>query len=263
MASRQTIGFIGLGAMGLGMASRAVRAGFKVIGFDINEEARKRFEQEEEGISVQSPRLAAEDADVLVIVVATSEQAISVLFDETNGALANLRQEAVIILCITASPEFVVDLELQLERRGRTDIKLIDCPISGGEVRARQGTLSLICAGKEASLESSQDLLQCFSSKLHTISDRVGPASSAKLVHQILVGVHILASVEVIGLAFVAGLDVQSTYDTVMKGDSASWLFGQRAAHILDEKQIPASSLSIIAKDLVGDFFSPTLLLQC
>ena len=254
MARDQTIGFIGLGAMGLGMASCASKAGFPVTGFDINPAAVRHLENDG-GKSVNSPRAAAQNADILVIVVATCAQATSVMFDNDNGALAGLRRNTIIVLCITAEPEYVVDLGARLKEAGRSDLGVIDCPISGGKTRAWQGKLSLFCAGKEADIRLCRSLLDCLGSHLHIVSGNIGAASSVKMAHQILVGVHILASVEAIGLSYAAGLDLGCVYDAVMKSDAASWLFGQRAAHMLDENRVPTSSLSIILKDLVSKLF--------
>ncbi|CAM1503523.1 Fc.00g011140.m01.CDS01 [Cosmosporella sp. VM-42] len=142
------IGVIGLGAMGLGMATCLAKAGFEVTGFDINQEASKRL-QDEGGRVAGTPRESSADADLLAIVVATSDQASSVLFNENTGALATLPQDIVILLCIAAAPEYVVDLESRLKAADRSDVRLLGCPISGGEVRAWEGTLSLLCAGKD------------------------------------------------------------------------------------------------------------------
>ena len=244
------VGIIGLGAMGLGMASNLARSGFSVTGFDIQQSAVEQLVARG-AKGADTPSAAAEDADLLIIVVATSDQTSTVLFDDEIGALTMLPQGSTILLCITALPDYVTALDRRLKTVGRPDIKLIDCPISGGEARAWNGTLSLLCAGHEPDISSIRDVLDCLSSRLHIVSSRIGDGSSLKLVHQILVGVHILASVELMGLCYVAGLDLHSVYESVMGGDGASWLFGQRAAHMLDENELPASSLSIITKDMV------------
>ncbi|KAK5032116.1 hypothetical protein LTS07_004738 [Exophiala sideris] len=249
MPDKPRIGLIGLGAMGLGMAACLVRSGFEVTGYDIQQRAIEKL-VEMGGKAAQSPRAMAKRSDVLILVVATSEQATSVLFDDEMGAVAALPTNTIVLLCITASPEYVVELGQKLQAIDRSDLRLIDCPISGGETRAWKGTLSLLCAGKESDIDATMEVLECLSSKVHIVPGGAGAGSTLKLVHQILVGVHILASVEVMGLCHVAGLDPQSVYDNVMEGDGRSWLFEQRAAHILDEKRVPASSLAIITKDM-------------
>lgn len=236
--------------MGLGMASRLVKAGFEVTGFDISSRAISMLTSEG-GKVADSPRVVAANANVLIVVVATSEQATSVLFDAGSGALETLPPNGVILLCITAAPEYASEAKEKLQTSGRSDVRLVDCPVSGGEVRAWEGTLSLLCSGDAADIDYIHDVLDCLSSQLHIIPGGIGAASSVKMVHQILVGVHILAAVEMMGLGHVAGLNLQATADAVMEGDGASWLFGQRANHMLDEYRVPASSLMIITKDFV------------
>lgn len=250
MDSKPKVGVIGLGAMGSGMAVCLARKGFQVTGFDIQQKQIERLVQEG-GRRADSPRYAAAEADIVVLVVATSQQCSSALFDQDSGAVAGLPPNSVLLLCITASPDYVESLKQQLEESGRPDVRLVDCPISGGEVRAWNGTLSLLCSGAAADIALSQAVLDCLSSRLHIISEHVGAGSKLKLVHQILVGIHILASVEAIGLAYVSGLDLRSVFDHVMASKGASWLFGQRVSHILDEKKVPASSMAIITKDMV------------
>lgn len=253
------VGFLGLGSMGLGMASRLVKDGYDVAGFDVNTKAMGELAREG-GQAIRTPKATAAHADVLIVVVATSDQASSVLFDSVKGALAGLRNGAVVVLCITATPEYAAETKKRLESLGRSDVKLIDCPISGGTTRAWEGTLSLLLAGDDQDISSIRDVLDCLGSKLHIIPGDIGAGSSVKMVHQILVGIHILASVEMMGLAYAAGLDLQLTYDSVMDGDGASWLFGQRAAHIIDSSRVPASSLIIITKDFVGALLQPQTL---
>lgn len=251
MTNELKVGILGLGAMGLGMASCLVKSGFSVTGFDINSSAMKRL-GEVGGRIVNTPRAVATDAGVLIVVVATSDQASSALFDANNGAVASLPSRSLILLCITAAPEYMCEIKEKLRVVGRPDIRLVDCPISGGEVRAWQGTLSLICAGSETDIEYVHEILSCLSSQLHIIPGGIGAASSLKMVHQVLVGVHIVASVEVMSLAYIAGLDLASIYDSVTKSDGMSWLFGQRVAHMLNKQEVPASSLMIITKDFVS-----------
>lgn len=253
------VGFLGLGSMGLGMASCLVKDGYDVAGFDVNLKAMEDLAYEG-GKAFGTPKATAAHADVLMVVVATSDQASLVLFDSEKGALAGLRNDAVIMLCITATPEYATETKKRLESFGRSDVKLIDCPISGGVTRAWDGTLSFLLAGDEQDISSIREVLDCLGSKLHIISSNIGAGSSIKMVHQILVGIHILATVEMMGLAFAAGLDLRLTYDSVMDGDGSSWLFEQRAAHIIDSSRVPASSLMIITKDLVSALFQPQTL---
>ena len=144
--------------MGLGMASWLARAGFVVTGFDIDPEAMARLVIEG-GQVAETARVAARSADVFIIVVATSAQTSKILFDDDEGALESLPLDSVILLCITATPEYVSEIQDRLKAANRSDIRLVDCPISGGEVRAWKGTLSLLCAGDKEDIDRIHSLL--------------------------------------------------------------------------------------------------------
>lgn len=245
------VGFLRLGAMGLGMAARLVQKGFDVVGFDPNPKAMLRLSEQGGQVS-DTARAASEGRDAVVVVVATAEQATSVLLDPEKGTVEVLQRNCTILLCITASPAYVSSLKAKIMDLGRPDIKLVDCPISGGEVRAWNGDLSLICSGNDADIKGVRNMLDSLGSQIHVIPGGLGRASSVKMVHQILVGVHILASVEAMGLCAVAGLDAQQVYETVTSSEANSWIFGQRAAHIIEAKRALASSLMVITKDFVG-----------
>lgn len=252
MSTKHRIGVIGLGAIGLNMALCLVDAGYKVTGFDINTEATSKLGSEG-GSVARTSQQAAMNADILVITVATSIQTTAILCENKYGLISSLPVNSFILLCITAAPEYVLEVRNLLNTVGRSDLKLIDCPVSGGEKRARHGTLSLLSSGETEDIDSIRGITSSLSSQVHVIPGGLGAATSVKMVHQILVGVHIIASVEMMGLASALGLNLELTYDAVMESDAASWLFGQRAAHLMDKSKVPASSLLIITKDLVGE----------
>ncbi|KAJ9602732.1 hypothetical protein H2200_012926 [Cladophialophora chaetospira] len=251
MTMETSIAFVGLGSMGCGMATNLVKCGFKVRGYDINELAAKRLVTAG-GKRASTPKAAVEEghANVLICMVATEQQASSCLFDTETGAAACLAVNGAILLCLTASPEFARNIRSSLDDQHREDITLLDCPVSGGADRASDGTLSILYSGAGQLPKNVGDVLKTLGSRLNPAGFQVGNASALKMVHQILVGVHIVAAAEVIGLATVAGLDIQALYREIMDGESASWLFGQRVPHMMALDKPPFSSLGIILKDL-------------
>jgi 3-hydroxyisobutyrate dehydrogenase len=104
------VGFLGLGAMGLGMASHLAMSGFEVTGFDINPEAIKSLVNKG-GRKANTPRAAAANANILIVVVGTSDQATFALLDDVSGALKGLLRNGVILLCITAAQEYVTEVQ--------------------------------------------------------------------------------------------------------------------------------------------------------
>ncbi len=181
-------------------------------------------------------------------------QATPLLFDAPTGAVAGLKDNATVIVCSTVAPAYVAELAVRMEEAGRADLKLVDCPVSGGPGRAARGTLSLFSAGDDEALEAPgvQGVLGCLGDKgkLYRVPGPLGAGSKAKLMHQIFAGVHIAVASEVMGLAAVAGLDTRRVFEEVRGGEGGSWLFGDRVAHMLEPGLGRYSAVGIIAKDV-------------
>ena len=242
------VAFAGLGAMGFGMATHLLKCGFQVTGYDVYQPAMDRFIVEG-GNFASTPRKAAEDAEFFVCMVVNAEQAGNLLFDAHTGAIWSLRKKATVLICSTVAPADIDNFAKNLER---TDLRLIDCPVSGGAARAADGTLSIFAAGEEADLANANQILGCMSSKLYKIPGGLGGGSKAKLIHQIFAGVHIAMASEAMGLAAAAGLNTQEAFDRMKNGPGNSWMFSNRVPHMLDPTLPPYSAINIIAKDVVS-----------
>lgn len=136
------IGFIGLGAMGHGMAASLLCAGYSVRGFDVHESAIDRFlSNEGKAERAESAAEAVQGAEIVFLMVQNAMQVDTLLFG-TNGAADSLTQGAIVILSSTVPPSFVKELDGRLRKLGK-DIALIDAPVSGGVARAANGTLTV------------------------------------------------------------------------------------------------------------------------
>lgn len=249
------IAFAGLGAMGYGMASHLVKSGYHVTAFDIYQPSLDRFSNENKAASVaKTPRGAVQDADFLIIMVATSVQANPLLFDQDTGAVQALKQNATIIMTSTVAPAYITELQTLLAEQNRKDVKLIDSPVSGGSIRAADGTLSIFASANDPLSSSARDILQTMSApkKLYELGE-LGNGSKAKLIHQVFAGVNIAATSEVLGLAALAGWDTKAAYEALKNGEGGSWMFGHRGGYMLDNKEgekARYSAITIIAKDV-------------
>lgn len=137
------VGFVGLGAMGAGMATSLVKAGFDVWGYDVYEPSIQKFVAVGgKARAAVSPAEAAGGAEVLVLMVQTAAQAEDVLFGAGAAAKA-LPDGSVVILNSTVSPSAVRDLSTRLSSLEK-NIKLIDAPVSGGVARAAKGELTVL-----------------------------------------------------------------------------------------------------------------------
>ena len=248
--AKPEVAFIGLGAMGFGMATHLVKQGYTVTGFDVWPPTLERF-QAAGGKTALTPAEAVRGRDYIVCMVATAAQAQSVLFEGENPAFDALSEGASLLLCSTVPCAYVQSLEAQLVEKGRGDVLLVDCPVSGGASRAADGTLSIMAGGSDDALQKGRFLLQELSdtSKLYIVSGGIGAGSNMKMVHQVLAAVKILAVSEGMGFAQHLGLDLAYTYEAIQNSDASAWMFGHRAPRILTDFKPIASAVTIILKD--------------
>eukprot|EP00897_Mesotaenium_endlicherianum_P007678 jgi/Mesen1/6939/ME000036S06262 len=163
------VAFIGLGAMGSGMAASLLKGGLSVTGFDVAEAAMQRLQQAG-GAVASSPQDAAQGADVVVIMVTTAAQAESALFGP-QGAASGLKSGAVVVLCSTVAPNFVRQLHARLSGVG---VEVVDAPVSGGVARAAAASLTIMAAGSDEALKKAGAVLSSMAETLYVIPGGVG-----------------------------------------------------------------------------------------
>lgn len=241
----QKIGFIGLGAMGAGMAANLVKAGFPVTGFDVRPEAMNKLERLG-GNGAGSPAEAADNADILFVMVATADQAEAVLFGE-GGAVARLPAGAIVILTATVPPDYATGLAGRLADSGH---RMLDAPVSGGSVGAESGNLTIMASGAPDVFDDMDGPLQAIAGKVYRLGDGAGIGSTVKMVNQLLAGVHIAAAAEAMALGTRAGADPRALYDIISNSAGNSWMFTNRVPHMLDGDYAPLSAVEIFVKDL-------------
>ncbi|KAK3953433.1 hypothetical protein QBC32DRAFT_210153 [Pseudoneurospora amorphoporcata] len=249
--TKQPVAFIGLGAMGFGMATHLIKQGYPVTGFDVWPPTLEKFTSAG-GLTATTPASAVADKPCCVCMVATAQQAQAVLIDGPNAAALALPQGAVLLLCSTVPCDYVQSLAKQLSAIGRPDIHLIDCPVSGGAARAADGTLSIMAGvPSEEALGKSKPLLEELAdpAKLYIVQGGIGAGSNMKMVHQVLAAVQILAASEAMGFATHLGLDLAKTNEAVLNSDAWNWMFEHRTPRMLTNYQPVASATVIIVKD--------------
>ncbi|KAL2164743.1 hypothetical protein VTH06DRAFT_38 [Thermothelomyces fergusii] len=244
------IAFIGLGAMGFGMATHLVKQGYAVTGFDVWAPTLERFAAAG-GLTASTPSAAVADKPFCVCMVATAQQAQSVLVDGPDAAVHGLPQGAALLLCSTVPCDYVQSLERQLRSLGRADVLLVDCPVSGGATRAAEGTLTIMAGMSDAALDKARPLLLELAdpAKLYIVQGGVGAGSNMKMVHQVLAACGILGASEAMGFAARLGLDLAKTREAVLGSDAWTWMFEHRTTRMLTQFQPIASFVNIITKD--------------
>lgn len=251
-SSKPSISFIGLGAMGFGMATHLVKQGYDVTGFDVWQPTLDRF-KEAGGLTAVTPAGAVENKNYCVCMVATAQQAQAVLLDGPNPAVPALPKGSTLLLCSTVPCAYVQSLAKQLVDAGRDDIFLVDAPVSGGAARAADGTLSIMAGASDSAIEKGQFLLKELADeqKLYIVKGGIGAGSNMKMVHQVLAANQILSASEAMGFAARLGLDLTTASQAVLKSEGWAWMLEHRLPRMLTAPEFKpiASALTIIVKD--------------
>lgn len=233
---------IGLGSMGLGMAVSLRRAGHEVYGLDLNTaQIAKLRDAGGHALTKASP-----PADALICVVLNAAQTETALFGP-EGWAEQLKPGGTILSCATVAPDFAKRMEAQAQARG---LHYLDAPISGGSLRAASGELSVMASGTAAAFEGAAEALAAMAQTVHRLGDQAGPGSAMKAVNQLLAGVHIAAMGEALGFATSQGLDLARVLDVIRVSAGTSWMFENRAPHVIDADYTPRSTINIWPKDL-------------
>ncbi|MCZ8098298.1 MAG: NAD(P)-dependent oxidoreductase [Burkholderiales bacterium] len=239
-----TVGFIGLGAMGLPMARNLVQRQFRVRGFDLKREALDSL-ADAGGTAATTAAEAADGADVLVLMVVNAAQAESVLFD--GGALAAMAAGGSVILMATCPPGAVQALASRIEAAGRA---LVDAPVSGGVGGATKGTLTIMVGGPTARVETVKPVLDALGDKVFHVGEIPGQGAAVKTVNQLLCGVHIAAAAEGLALAQKAGVDPALALKILQGSAAGSWMLNDRGPRMLEDAPRVTSAVDIFVKDL-------------
>lgn len=239
-----TVGFIGLGSMGMPMACNLLARGFEVRGFDVRRESVAALEARG-GRGADSAAAAAEGAGALVLMVVNAAQAESVLF--AQGALDKLPEGATVILMATCPPDVVAALAARVEAAGR---RFVDAPVSGGTVGAVAGTLSIMAAAPAAVVERVRPVLAAMGDKVFHVGGAPGQGATVKTVNQLLCGVHIAVVAEAFSLAAKAGVDLAVLLEIMSGSSASSWMLKDRGPRMLEAEPGITSAVDIFVKDL-------------
>lgn len=240
---KDTIGFIGLGAMGGSMAANLVRAGHDLVVYDID---RGRMDSLVAlgAQQADSPAAVAEKADRTITMVETTEQTEDVIFG-TNGILDSAQSGHSIAMMSTIDPVAVKRMHGQLKERG---ISIIDAPVSGGTPRAASGELSIITGGETENVDGWRPYFAPMSANIFHVGD-IGQGLALKLVNNMLIQVNTVAVAEAFALGAKAGLDPKTMYDVIRVSTGASFALDHRVPRFLSGDFSPGGTVDISYKD--------------
>jgi len=241
----KTVGVIGLGSMGQGMAQSMIRKGLPVAGFDVAAKAVAALEAAG-GRAAATGADAAKNADILVVVVVNAAQVDAVLFGDGDAAAA-MKAGGVIISSVTMSPD---DARRFAGKAQALGLHFLDAPISGGAAKAATGQLTVMASGSAEAFAAARPALDAMAATVYELGSEPGQGAAFKMVNQLLAGVHIAAACEAVAFAARLGLDLPTVYKVITASAGNSWMFENRVPHIVDGDYTPRSAVDIFTKDL-------------
>jgi len=244
MPDQPTVGFIGLGIMGGPMALNLLHAGYPLV---VHNRTRAKEESlVSEGASAAgSPREVAAAADVVITMLPDSPDVEAVYFGE-DGVIAGARSGQLLIDMSSIAPAVARDVASAAIGVGAD---ALDAPVSGGDVGARQGTLSIMVGGPEAAFERARPLFEVLGKTIVRLGE-AGAGQTAKACNQILVAVTIEAVSEALVLASKAGVDPERLIEVLSGGLAGNKVMEVRRRNFLEHDFTPGFKLELHHKDL-------------
>lgn len=213
-----TAGMIGLGNIGQPMALTLLRSGFSVVVHDVRQEPTEPCR--EAGARVASwPREVAEKCDVVGVAVVDDAQLREVVLGQ-DGLLAASRSGLVIVVHSTVLPGTVQDLA---ERAAEHGCALVDAPVSGGDMGAREGTLTVMVGGNSGDIARCRPYLEAIGRRIDIMGE-ISAGAATKLALQLMTYCNQLAALEAVRLAAASGIDEAALMDLAGFTTADSWM---------------------------------------
>jgi 3-hydroxyisobutyrate dehydrogenase len=239
-----SVGFIGLGTMGSGMAANLLAKGHEVVVWNRTQSKMDRLVGKG-AVAATSPAEVAARCDIVLICVSDTPD-VEAVVEGAQGVLAAVRPGSLIVDHSTISPSATTRLAGLVAERGGS---WLDAPISGGSEGAVNGTLSIMVGGDEHDLERALPYLGSYGTTITHVGP-TGAGQQVKIVNQILVVVNQLAVSEALLFAEGAGLDLGATIDAVKDGAAGSWMLANRGPQMINRDWRPGFTIDLQQKDL-------------
>jgi 2-hydroxy-3-oxopropionate reductase len=238
------IGFIGLGGMGNPMAQNLVKAGFSLTVW--NRTRPKMGEVVAMGAKpAMSPKEVAENSEVIITMVSDSPDVEEVLL-KPSGVIEGAAAGTVVIDMSTISPKVTKKIAQILGKKG---VRMLDAPVSGGDVGAKEGTLSIMVGGPEDVYNQCLPILQVLGKRITYMGEN-GMGQATKLCNQVICALNIEAVCEGLSLGTKYGLDLERLLQVVTAGAAGSWMLSNLGPKMVQRDFRPGFKISHQQKDL-------------
>ena len=237
------IGLIGLGIMGKPMAKNLLKAGYDLTVSDLNQASVDEIVAA--GAKAATNAEIGETCDVVLTMVPNSPQVKAVMLGE-DGVAAHMKPGSVFIDMSSINPVASKEIAAELAKRG---IEMLDAPVSGGEPKAIDGTLSFMVGGKKEVFDQYKDILGAMGASVVRCGD-VGAGNTTKLANQIIVACNIQALSEALTLAKMAGVDPELVFQAIRGGLAGSTVMNAKAPMMIAGNDKPGFKIDLHIKDL-------------
>ena len=248
-AGPRQVAFLGLGVMGYPMAGHLALAGHSVTVYNRNASKSEAFCAQLASAGAvkraETPRLAAEGADIVFCCVGNDDDLRAVLLGD-SGAFAGMKPGAIFVDHTTASAEVARELYAAARTLG---LHFVDAPVSGGQAGAQNGQLTVMCGGDQAAFDAAQPVAMAFS-RAFTLLGASGSGQLAKMVNQICIAGLVQGLSEAVAFGQNAGLDMKQVLDVIGKGAAQSWQLDNRGKTMVDGKFDFGFAVDWMRKDL-------------
>ncbi len=240
------VGFIGLGIMGKPMSMNLIKAGYQLVVLDQNQAAMA------EVVAAGAERAAtarevAERADTVITMLPNSPHVKAVVLGE-NGIIEAARPGLTVIDMSSIAPLVSREVAAQLAAKGAD---MLDAPVSGGQPKAIDGTLSVMVGGPQEVFDRCFDLMKAMAGSVVRTGD-IGAGNVTKLANQIIVALNIAAMSEALVLATKAGVEPELVYKAIRGGLAGSTVLDAKAPLVMDRKFAPGFRINLHIKDLAN-----------
>ncbi len=239
-----TVAIVGAGNMGGGMAANLLAQGWEVHVNDIDE-AKVAALVRHGAVAAATPGACAAAADITIVCVVDAVQTQEVLFG-ASGVAGRVHPGHTVMLSPTMAPQDVEGFASRLASQG---LHTVDAPMSGGPVRARDGTMSLMVACADEVFHRHGALFKALSAQVFRISQHPGDGARTKLVNNLLAGINLVGAAEAMALAARMGLDLQRTLDVIEQSSGQSWIGSDRMRRAIAGDYAPRAHMTLLQKD--------------
>lgn len=240
----ETVGFLGLGVMGAPMAGNLLAAGYEVVAW--NRGSGPLAELAEAGARAgDGPAAVAAEVDVLIAIL-KDDAVVREVLGGPDGAIAAARPGSLVVDMSTVSPALARELAEEAAARG---VGFLDAPVSGGDVGAREGTLSIMAGGEAADVERARPVFEVLGSRVTHVGS-AGAGQIAKACNQVLVAVIFGGLAEALVLGSKLGADPARILDAIGGGMAGNRIMEVRRDNFLEHDFAPGFKVDLHHKDL-------------